>query len=137
MAKAKQTAPAEAAMAENQQKTGGKTVVVALNRATGIQFTMPDGRKVLVNGNAVDLRGKGKGVLPVGAFGLTTIAADDWEYIKKTYGGMEIFENGLIFTSERKADAMDEAEEKKELRHGLEPVNPETTPTQPNEDGLM
>ncbi len=39
---------------------------------------MPDGRKVVLNGNAVDLRGREKGVLPVGAFGLTTIAASGW-----------------------------------------------------------
>lgn len=48
------------------------TVTVALNRATGIQFLMPDGRRVVINGNAVDLRGREKGVLPVGAFGLVS-----------------------------------------------------------------
>ena len=109
------------------------TVTVALNRATGIQFLMPDGRKVVLNGNAVDLRGREKGVLPVGAFGLTTIAAEDWDYIKRTWGRMEIFENGLIFAAARKADAADEADEKAELRHGLEPADPEKTPTRPND----
>lgn len=125
----------EAAKADSQaaQATGKPTVVVALNRATGIRFVMPDGRKVLINGNAAHLRGKEKGVLPVGAFGLTTIAAADWEYIRKTYGGMEIFENGLIFAAERKADALDEADEKAELRHGIEPVDPENTATKPND----
>lgn len=125
----------EAAKTETQAaKAGGTaTVAVALNRATGIQFAMPDGRKVLVNGNAANLRGKEKGVLPVGAFGLTIIPSADWDYIKKTYGGMEIFQNGLIFASERKADAMDEAAEKAELRHGIEPVDPENTATTPGD----
>lgn len=108
------------------------TVTVALNRATGIRFPLPDGRAVLINGNAAHLRGREKGVLPVGGFGLTTIAADDWAYIKKTYGRMEIFENGLIFAAERKADAAAEAAEKANLRHGLEPVDPEKTATRPN-----
>ena len=99
-------AATEAAQTATQtaQAKSKPTVVVALNRAIGIQFAMPDGRKVLINGNAAHLRGKEKGVLPVGGFGLTTIAAEDWEYIKKTYGGMEVFENGLLFAAERKAE---------------------------------
>lgn len=127
-------AATEAAQTATQtaQAKSKPTVVVALNRAIGIQFAMPDGRKVLINGNAAHLRGKEKGVLPVGGFGLTTIAADDWAYIKKTYGRMEIFENGLIFAAERKADAAAEAAEKANLRHGLEPVDPEKTATRPN-----
>ena len=128
---------AEAAKTEAQaaKASGTGMVAVALNRATGIQFAMPDGRKIVINGNAAHLRGKEKGVLPVGAFGLTMVPAVDWEYIKKTYGGMEIFQNGLIFAAERKADAADEAAEKAELRHGIEPVNPENTATRPGEAG--
>ena len=121
------------AATEAAQANGKAMVTVALNRATGIQFAMPDGRKVVINGNAVHLRGKEKGVLPVGGFGLTTIAADDWEYIKKTYGGMEVFENGLLFAAERKADAVDMADERAELRHVIEPVDPENTATKPND----
>ena len=129
------TTAAEAAKTEAQaaKASGTRMVAVALNRATGIQFALPDGRKVLVNGNAASLRGKEKGVLPVGAYGLTLVPAADWEYIKKTYGGMEIFTHGLIFAAGRKADAADEAVEKAELRHGLEPVDPESTTTKPDE----
>lgn len=114
----KNTAP------ETVQATKADTVMVALNRTTGIMFPMPDGRKVLIEGNAASLRGKEKGVLPVGAFGLTRVNADDWAYIEKTYGPhMEIFKSGLIFAQARKADAVDEADERAELRHGLEPVD--------------
>lgn len=110
------------------------TVVVALNRASGIVFPMPDGRRVTINGNAAHLRGREKGILPIGAFGLTTVDRSDWEYIKKTYGpSMKLFESGLIFAAERKADAVDMAEERAELRHGLEPVDPEKTQTKPND----
>ncbi|MBD5417358.1 MAG: hypothetical protein HDR50_06810 [Desulfovibrio sp.] len=131
------TTAAEAAKTEAQaaKASGTAMVAVALNRATGIQFSMPDGRKVVINGNAAHLRGKEKGVLPVGAFGLTMVPATDWEYIKKTYGGMEIFQHGLIFAAERKADAVDEAAEKAELRHGIEPIDPENTTTKPDEAG--
>lgn len=124
---------ADTATEQAARGKGTATVTVALNRATGILFPLPGGRKALVNGNAAHLRGKEKGVLPVGGFGLTTIAAEDWEFIKKTYGGMEIFEHGLIFAAERPSDARDEADEKAELRHGIEPVDPEHTATTPNE----
>lgn len=129
----KRSVEAAQAAARAGQAKGKPTVTVAFNRATGIRFPMPDGRTVLINGNAADLRGREKGVLPVGAFGLTTIAADDWDYITRTWGRMEIFENGLIFAAERRADAADEAAEKAELRHGLEPADPEKTPTRPND----
>ena len=123
----------ESAGAEKRARSAsGDTVVVALNRASGIVFALPDGRRVRVAGNALNLRGKEKGVLPVGAFGLTEISADDWSYIEKTYGPhMEIFKSGLIFARAKHADAVDEAEEKKELRHGLEPMNVETAATKP------
>lgn len=98
------------------------SVYVALNRPLAIQFTMPDGRKVVIAGNADHLRGQEKGVLPVGGYGLTRVATADWEYIEKTYGGMEIFKNGLIFAHEKKGFAKAEAEERSELRNGLEPV---------------
>lgn len=128
-------AATEAAQTAKQaaQVNGKAMVTVALNRATGIQFAMPDGRKVLINGNAAHLRGLEKGVLPVGGFGLTSITAEDWEYIKKTYGGMEVFENGLLFAAERKADAVDMADERAALRHGMEPIDPENTATRPND----
>ena len=114
---------------ETEQATKTDTVMVALNRTTGITFPMPDGRKVLIEGNAASLRGKEKGVLPVGAFGLTRVNADDWAYIEKTYGPhMEIFKSGLIFAQARKADAVDEADERAELRNGLEPVDVKNDP---------
>lgn len=110
------------------------TVVVALNRASGIAFSMPDGRRVTVNGNAAHLRGKEKGVLPIGGYGLTTIDRSDWEYIRKTYGpSMKLFASGLIFAAERTADAVDMADERAELRHGLEPVDPTKTQTRPDD----
>ena len=83
-------------------------------------------------GIAPDLTTLGKiigGGLPVGAFGLTRVNADDWAYIEKTYGPhMEIFKSGLIFAQARKADAVDEADERAELRNGLEPVDVENDP---------
>jgi len=105
------------------------TICVALNRPYGVYFRMPDGRKVTLNGNGAPLIGKEKGVLPVGAYGLTIISAEDWEYILKTYGNGKLFKNGLCFAAPRKAEAAEEAESRSDLRNGLEPINPKRTGT--------
>ena len=110
------------------------TVFVALNHPQGIAFGMPNGRRVEIQGNAVRLRGKEKGVLPVGAFGLTRVDREDWEYIQKTYGSMPIFKSGLIFARDSKSDAADQAEDHTKTRHGREPVDvadPSQVKTQP------
>lgn len=104
--------------------TVSNTVVVALNYPLGITFDLSKERRVKLNGNAESLRGKDKGQLPVGAFGLTVIDRADWEEIKAKYGTMRLFRSGLIFVSDSKSNAEAEAEEKKETRHGLEAVDP-------------
>ena len=128
MARRKETSGAEKSVQTGaEQSRRGNTVIVALNRPSGIVFGMPEGRRVRVAGSAAHLRGREKGILPVGAVGLTEISADDWSYIEKTYGPhMELFRNGLIFAQARKADALDAADERAELRHGLEPVDVES-----------
>ena len=105
------------------------TVCVALNRPLGLVFRMADGREVEINGNGVDLRGKEQGILQPGAFGLTIMPAADWEYILKTYGHLKIFQNGFCFAARKKADAQEEAENRDDLRNGLEPVDVEKTAT--------
>lgn len=103
-------------------------VMVCLNRPTGIKFTLPNGKTVRINGNAVDLKGKDMGVLPVGSYGMTMISKEDWEAIQKKYASsMPIFAQGLIFASADTASALDEAKDKAELRGGLEPIDPSRT----------
>lgn len=105
------------------------TVCVALNRPLGVYFRMPDGRKVTLNGNGAPLRGKEKGVLPVGAYGMTVIKKSDWEYILKTYGNAKLFKNGLLFATSSRAESEKEADSRDDLRNGLEPVDPARTAT--------
>ena len=66
---------ADTATEQAARGKGTATVTVALNRATGILFPLPGGRKALVNGNAAHLRGKEKGVLPVGDAGALPVPA--------------------------------------------------------------
>ena len=105
------------------ERPGGATVTVALCHPHGIKFVLRDGaHRVFVNGNASNLIGQNKGVLPSGGFGLTEIKAEEWEEIKRVYGRMRIFKNGLIFAHEKPVNARAEADEKAGLRHGREPV---------------
>lgn len=104
------------------------TVVVALNNPTGITFDLSGNRRVTIKGNAEGLRGMDKGHIPVGAFGLTEIAKNDWDEIVAKYGHMRIFHSPLLRVTETKSDALAEAEEKKDTRHGREPIDPKTDP---------
>lgn len=104
--------------------TSAKTVFVSLYRASGVVFFMPDGRRVRVASSSARLRGKEKGVLPIGEPERTEINADDWEYIEKTYGPhMDLFKNNHIFAEPNERDAIAHAKELGALRHGLEPVS--------------
>lgn len=112
-----------------------KTVTVALCHPHGIQFILGK-RRVVLNGNAANLAGLPKGSLPLGGYGLTVIDADDWAEIKRVYGNMEIFKNGLCFAHEARNDTLSEADEKAELRHGLEPVVVEGAGKQSNTESV-
>ena len=72
--------------------------------------------------SAADLKGLSMGTLPVGGFGLTTIAKADWEAIRRIVQDWALFRNGLLFAHDKPADVTAEADEKAELRHGREPV---------------
>jgi hypothetical protein len=112
-----------------EPNSGKDMVTVAYNAARGIIFSL-NGKSIHINGSNIQLMGKEKGVIPVGQYGYTRIPAGDWEAIRKTYGSMEIFKNGLIFAEKSQDKAQGRAEEQAETRHGLEPVDPETTHTE-------
>ncbi len=96
-------------------------VTVSYNSPQSIVFTV-NGKEIRINGNAEHLRGKEKGVIPIGRFGYTRIDEADWEAIVAVYGSMAIFKNGLIFAEKLKSRAEDRADEQAEFRHGREPV---------------
>jgi len=104
------------------------SVVIGLNCAYGIEFDISGNRTVRINGNAEGLRGKDKGHIPVGGFGLTVVKRADWEEIKKRYHHMRVFRSGLLSESTSKTEAEEEAEERKDTRHGLEPIDPQKDP---------
>ena len=142
MAKKKTQTPAEAPVQEAPVqeapasrpapvRKGGGTVAVALNHPLGMTFDLPGRRRVTLNGSASHLRGREKGVLPEGAYGITVISEADWEYIKKHYGSMHVFRSGRCFARSAQSDVKAMADERKELRHGFEAADPEKGATRP------
>lgn len=114
-----------------KQATSPDMVFVALNRPTGIRYSLKNGRTVEIGGNAAHLIGKDMGILPVkGGFGLTPIAKSDWEEIRATYGETALFKSGRIFAQEKQADALAQTRELKDTTSGLEPTRGQATTEQ-------
>lgn len=103
-------------------------VVVCLNLAHSLVFDIRD-KKIKINGSNENLRGANEGILAIGKFGESIIDRQDWEEIVRQYGNMTIFKNGLIFAQNDSASAKAKAQELKDTRHGLEPVDPKNTTT--------
>ena len=113
------------------RSTGRGTVFVFANLPHGQTFGLP-GRQVTVAGWPVSaLRGPGGEALPGGRYGVTEIDAGDWAEIRRIYGAMRIFQSGLVFAAPSREAGQAMAAERAELRHGLEPVDPEKTLTSP------
>ena len=128
-------APKQEAPKPAPVRRGNGTVAVALNHPLGLTFKLPGRRTVTLNGSAAHLRGREKGVLPTGAYGLTVISEADWEYIKAHYGSMRVFRAGLCFARDSQSDARAMADERKELRHGFEAADPMRGATRPASTG--
>lgn len=114
------------------------TVTVCSNFPRDITFEAVDNSgkvvEILIRGNGGFLRGKGAGVLPIGAYGITTnVPKGAWEQIASIYKDDARFKNGLIFaTTSNKARS--EAKERKNLRNGYEPIEEKNARVKANED---
>lgn len=135
--KKEETASAASFSVKTQEEKKLSTVTVAYNNPRSIIFEVIDNsgveHHVKINGNAVELVGKDKGILPLaGAYGLTpNVDAEIWEAIKNKYGKMPCFKNGLIFAttpSESGSAVADHAGTK----NGFEPIDPNRSNTAPS-----
>lgn len=123
---------------EAEEVVKNDTVTVCSNFPRDITFEAVDNRgkvvPVLIRGNGGHLRGKAAGVLPIGAYGITTnVPKEAWEQIASVYKDDARFKNGLIFaTTANRARA--EAKERKGLRNGFEPVEEKQTKVKSNEE---
>ena len=109
-------------------QTSGDTVSICLNYPRDIKFYVPNSRgdktAVIFYGNAGNLKGKDRGILPIGANGVTIgVPREAWNWIKEHYPDNELIKQGLLFEANSR-NIRKEAEERSDLRHGFEPIDP-------------
>ena len=91
----------------------------------GMTFPMPDGRKIKLSGvplaQLMDSQGR---PLPGSGYGKTTVAADDWLYIRKTWGKLPAFReaNPAIFARAMGKGGDDQAVEQSGVTTGFEQI---------------
>lgn len=84
---------------------------------------LPHGLKLTLGERSFTLRGANAPDAVVG-FGLTVIPEDFWNDWSKAYHNYEPLKKGLIFAHAKAGDTRAEAGEKKELKTGLEQLDP-------------
>lgn len=130
-------AAASASVSVSPARKYAERVTVFYNHPRSIIFNVEDARGEVhylqINGNAVQLRGLPKGILPMpGTYGRTDdVDGELWEAIEKKYAGMPCFVNGLIFAVNAGDDASKELRSRHNIRNGYEPINPLRAHTQP------
>lgn len=111
------------------------TVFVFANLPHGQTFDLPHGRQVALEGWPVSqLLGPHGQRLPGGRYGVTEVPVDHWNEVLRLYGEMAVLKSGLIFAAPSRKEGEAMAREHGGLRHGLEPVDPETLLTRPDTD---
>lgn len=120
------------------EEVKNNTVVICSNFPRDIKYIVLDNHgketEIVVKGNSANLRGLASGILPIGAYGITTnVPAEAWEQIKARYCDDPRIRQGLIFASTPNK-ARKEAKERKDLRNGFEPIDTTQTKVKPNEE---
>lgn len=127
-------------MADVQEKKVSKPVKVYCKLPNGIQYALPDGRRVRLQGFYGDQRSP----LQVSGlpgrdtflgFGQTMVDAEDWDWIVKTHGDSLAHKNGHIFAAADEKSGQSEAREKETERSGFEPYDPQAHPEDKSKDG--
>lgn len=119
------------------ESPGGNIVFVFANLPTGQKFKLPDGSDVEISGVPVSrLKRPEGGFFPGGKYGVTTVDAATWALVEKIYGASRMFKNKLIFAAASLEKGKDMVRELSGLRHGFEPVDPESSraKTKPKND---
>jgi hypothetical protein len=128
IAKAEAMEKDNASIAATEGGTGGDVVYVLANLETGQSFRLSGGRTVTIEGMPVsNLKKPDGGFFPGGKYGVTKVDAAAWAEIVKTYGKMKMFVNKLVFAAPTLERGKAMARELGGLRHGLEPVDPNSS----------
>lgn len=105
------------------------TVTLCLNYPQDLELAIPTSKgtieRIIVRGNNTHLRGKEKGINPVGAYGVTpNVPRAAWEWFCKNYPEFWLIKEHLLFcaTKDDKYSVEAETDERKALRNGFEPA---------------
>lgn len=105
------------------------TVTLCLNYPQDLELAIPTSKgtieRIILNGNNTHLRGKEKGINPVGAYGVTpNVPRAAWEWFCENYPEFWLIKEHLLFcaTKDDKYSVEAETDERKALRNGFEPA---------------
>ena len=105
------------------------TVTLCFNYPQDLELAIPTFKgtieRIILNGNNAHLRGKEKGINPVGAYGVTpNVPRAAWEWFCKNYPEFWLIKEHLLFcaTKDDKYSVEAETDERKALRNGFEPA---------------
>lgn len=119
---------ADATVAVSSAATSGDTVTVLFRSRRGQRFTLPDGRFVELEGNAVYLAGADGRPLPAGGYSVNVVDKATWNDVKthfaKAYAPW--FESGKIKEAKNERDGINAAQNNAGDDAGLNPFNPKS-----------
>lgn len=119
--------------ADVKNTAASNLVTVLCNLPGGISFVLPNMKRITFNGYPVSkLVGAEGEILPAGKYGVTEgVDREAWDWIKKTYAKCDFFKPGheLLIAVDKPAEARAMLEDRKDVRHGMEQVDPETLQT--------
>lgn len=105
------------------------TVTLCLNYPQDLELAIPTSKgtieRIILRGNNTHLRGKEKGINPVGAYGVTpNVPRAAWEWFYQNYPEFWLIKEHLLFcaTKDDKYSVEAETDERKALRNGFEPA---------------
>ena len=105
------------------------TVTLCLNYPQDLELAIPTSKgtieRIILNGNNTHLRGKEKGINPVGAYGVTpNVPRAAWEWFCENYPEFWLIKEHLLFcaTKDDNYSVKAETDERKALRNGFEPA---------------
>ncbi|MFM0507661.1 hypothetical protein [Paraburkholderia sp. RL17-373-BIF-A] len=125
---------------DTQEKKISKPVKVYCKLPNGIQYQLPDGRRVRLVGMYGDERSPLQvsglqGRDAVFGFGVTMVDAEDWEQIVKDHGKSKAHVNELIFAAKDDKSGASQARNNETEKTGLEPYDPQAHPEDKSKDG--
>ncbi len=119
---------ADATVAVSTTAKTAETVTVLFRSRCGQRFTLPDGRFVELEGNAVYLAGADGRPLPAGGYSVNVVDKALWDEVKNHFAKAYApwFESGKIKEAKSEKDGVNKAQDNAADDAGLNPFDPKS-----------